>query len=284
MKRKWTLMIAALAVCAAALSGTGCQKLKARDHLNKGVQAYRSANYPAAVEHFKQAVELDPTFNTARLYLATAYMSQWIPGAESPENVQMAKAAKENFSKVLESSPNDAVAIASMASMSYQEAGGIQDSEAKNKKLDEAREWNERLVKADPKNKEAYYSLGVIAWAKWYPVYGKARVDLGMKPEDPGPLKDKKIREELRAKWWDTIQSGIDNLNRALEVDKNYDDAMAYLNLLHRERADLADTPAEAQKDVETADNWLQKALDTRKAKAEAASQTGFGAAAAPAQ
>ncbi|HWR54720.1 MAG TPA: tetratricopeptide repeat protein [Bryobacteraceae bacterium] len=283
MKRKWTLMIAALAVCAAALSGTGCQKLKARDHLNKGVQAYRSANYPAAVEHFKQAVELDPEFNTARLYLATAYMSQWIPGAESPENVQMAKAAKENFSKVLESSPNDPVAIASMASMSYQEAGGIQDIQAKNNKLDEAREWNERLVKTDPKNKEAYYSLGVIAWAKWYPAYGKARADLGMKPEDPGPLKDKKVREELRAKWWDTVQGGIANLEKALEVDKNYDDAMAYLNLLYRERADLADTPEEARKDVDTADSWLQKALDTRKAKAEAASEGGFGAV-APAQ
>ncbi len=281
MKRKWTLMIAALAVCAAALSGTGCQKLKARDHLNKGVQAYRSANYPAAVEHFKQAVELDPAFNTARLYLATAYMSQWIPGAESPENVQMAKAAKENFSKVLESSPNDPVAIASLASMSYQEAGSIQDPVAKNAKLDDSRQWNERLLKADPKNKEAYYSLGVIAWMKWYPVYGKARVDAGMKPEDPGPLKDKKVREELRAKWWDTIQGGISNLEKALEVDKNYDDAMAYLNLLHRERADLADTPEEAKKDVEEADNWLQKALDTRKAKAEAASQqqSGFGAA-----
>lgn len=280
MKRNLTLIIAVLAVCAAALSGTGCQKLKARDHLNKGVQAYRNANYPVAVEHFKQAVELDPTFNTARLYLATAYMSQWIPGAESPENQQMSKAAKENFLKVLESSPNDPVAIASMASMTYQEAGGIQDPAAKTAKLDEAKQWYERLVKADPNNKEAYYSLGVIAWAKWYPALGKARAEMGMKPEDPGPLKDKKVREQLKAQWWDTIQSGIDNLHKAIEIDKNYDDAMAYLNLLHRERADLADNPEDAKKDIEIADNWLQKALDTRKAKAEAASQTGFGAAA----
>ena len=28
----------------------------------------------------------------------------------------------------------------------------------------------------------------------------EARAELGMKPEDPGPLKDKKIREELAAK------------------------------------------------------------------------------------
>ncbi len=36
-------------------------------------------------------------------------------------------------------------------------------------KLDEAAEWYEKLIEVDPKNKEAYYSLGVIAWSKWYP-------------------------------------------------------------------------------------------------------------------
>jgi tetratricopeptide (TPR) repeat protein len=231
------------------------------------------------VEHFKQAVELDPTFHTARLYLATAYMSQWIPGADSPENHQMAKAAKENFAKVLESEPNNTVAIASMASMGFQEAGGIQDMDAKMAKLDEAREWNERLIKADPNNKEAYYSLGVIAWTKWYPAIGKARADLNMKPEDPGPLKDKKVREQLREKWWGTVQTGIENLEKALNIDKNYDDAMAYLNLLHRERADLAESPAEYKKDIDIADKWLQAALDTRKQRAEATSGGGFGTA-----
>jgi tetratricopeptide (TPR) repeat protein len=282
MKRNWILIATALAVFAAALSGTGCQKLRARDQLNRGVQAYRAASYPTAVEHFKQAVELDPTFHTARLYLATAYMSQWIPGADSPENHQMAKAAKENFQKVLDSNPDDnvaSVAIASMASMSFQEAGSIQDMNAKMAKLDEAREWNERLIKVDPNNKEAHYSLGVIAWTKWYPAIGKARADSGMKPEDPGPLKDKKVRDQLREKWWGTIQGGIENLEKSLQIDKNYDDAMAYLNLLHRERADLAETPEEYKKDIDTADKWLQAALDTRKQRAEATSAGGFGAA-----
>src|SRR2546426_3380571 len=78
--------------CVAALAAvsTGCQQLKARDNLNKGVQAYKNAKYPEAVAFFQKAVELDPTFKTTHLYLATAYMSQYIPGAESPENVRMA--------------------------------------------------------------------------------------------------------------------------------------------------------------------------------------------------
>ena len=88
-----------LAVAALAVLGTSCNKLKARDQLNKGVQAFTAAQYPEAVERFKTAVELDPGFSAARLYLATAYMQQYIPGADSPENNKMAMAAFDNFKK-----------------------------------------------------------------------------------------------------------------------------------------------------------------------------------------
>ena len=91
-----------LAVAALAVLGTSCNQLKARDQLNKGVQAFTAAQYPEAVERFKTAVELDPGFSAARLYLATAYMQQYIPGADSPENNKMAVAAFDNFKKVLE--------------------------------------------------------------------------------------------------------------------------------------------------------------------------------------
>jgi phage terminase large subunit len=90
-----------------------------------------------------------------------------------------------------------------------------------------------------------------------------------MKPDAPGPLKDKKAKQELKDKHGAMLDEGIVNLQKALALDKEYDDAMAYLNLLYRERADLADSSAEYQKDVNTADDWITKALDTRKIKAE---------------
>jgi tetratricopeptide (TPR) repeat protein len=249
------------------LFGTGCDKLKSRDRLNKGVQAYRNAKYQEAIDNFKTAIALDPTNPNARLYLATAYMTQWIPGAESPENQQLADEAKREFMVVLQGDPNDKVALASLASLAYNQSGTLQ-GDAKDKKLDEAAEWNRKLIQADPKYKEAYYSLGVIAWSKWYPALGKARADLGMKPEDPGPIKDKKIREELKAKYSGIIEDGIQNLQKALEVDPEYDDSMAYLNLLIRERADLADSPEQYKEQVKIADDWVQKALETKKKKA----------------
>ncbi|MCS7024161.1 MAG: tetratricopeptide repeat protein [Bryobacteraceae bacterium] len=266
--RKGNQIAGLVFVTALAIVNSSCEKLKARDHLNKGVQAYKNAKYAEAVEHFKKSVELDPTFPTARLYLATAYMSQYIPGAESPENLEFHRSAKENFLKVLEQNPSDKIAVASLASLHYSQAQAIPKLEDKLAKLDEARVWYQKLAEVDPENKEAYYSLGVIVWAKWYPALMEARAKLGMKPSDPGPLKDKKVREELKAKYGPMIEEGIKHLEKALQIDKEYDDAMAYMNLLIRERADLAETKEEYNKDIETADNWVQKALETKKIKA----------------
>lgn len=126
-----------------------------------------------------------------------------------------------------------------------------------------------RLISVDPNNKDAYYSLGFIAWSEWYPEYTKARSELGMKTEDPGPIKDKKVRDELRAKFDPEIQEGMKNLQKCLEIDKEYEDAMAYMNLLNREHADLADTKEDYQAQIKVADDWETKALAMIKTKAE---------------
>jgi tetratricopeptide (TPR) repeat protein len=251
-------VVVVLAIAAMTVLATSCNKLKARDQLGQGVQAFKSAQYPQAVERFKTAVQLDPTFPTARLYLATAYMMQYVPGAESPENMQMAGAAQDQFQKVLDQNPNNELAIASIASLYFNE-----------KKLDDAKQWYEKLVTVNPKNKEAYYTLGVIAWTKTFAPRMEARAKLGMKPEDPGPIKDKKVREELVAKNLPIAEEGIKDLQTALQIDPEYDDAMAYMNLLLREKADLEDSPAAYKKDTDQADNWVQKSLETRKIKAE---------------
>jgi tetratricopeptide (TPR) repeat protein len=263
---KSTILVAGIGLL--ILFATGCDKLRSRDALNHGVQAYKGAHYSEAVDYFKSAVQLDPDNTMPRLYLATAYMSQYIPGAESPENLQLAKEAKEEFQKVLEKSPNDTTALASLASLSYQQAQGMPDLDGKLKKLDDAKEWYLKLIAADPQNKEGFYSLAVIDWVKWYAAWTKARNDLGLKPEEPGPLKDKKVKADLQSQYSAVIDDGMKNLQKALDIDPNYDDAMAYMNLLIREKADLDDTPEQYKTDTDTADKWVQKALDTKKMKA----------------
>jgi tetratricopeptide (TPR) repeat protein len=196
-------------------------------------------------------------------------MNQYIPGADSPENVAMAKNALDNFQKVLEADPKNATAVESIASLYYLESQGTTKLEDKLDRLEKARVWYQKLTEVDPTKKEAFYSLGVIAWAKWYPDWNNARTKAGMKPDAPGPLKDKVAREELKAKHGAMLDDALKSLQRALDLDKEYDDAMAYMNLLYRERADLAESSAEYQRDVNLADEYIQKALDTRKIKAE---------------
>jgi hypothetical protein len=54
-------------------------------------------------------------------------------------------------------------------------------------------------------------------------------------------------------------------LQIALAKDPNSSDAMAYMNLLYREKAAIADSLEESQKMVELADEWVGKALDARR-------------------
>src|SRR5215472_2920959 len=88
--------------------------LIAQDWLKQGVEAYKSARYQEAVEAFQKAVELNPNDVTAHLYLATAWMSQYIPGAESPENLGVARKAEDEFNLVLGLEPYNKVALASL--------------------------------------------------------------------------------------------------------------------------------------------------------------------------
>jgi tetratricopeptide (TPR) repeat protein len=254
---------AALLALATLMSGCGSfsNKLMARDNLNRGVRAFTATHYTDAVEYFKKAVDLDPEFPTARLYLATAYMSLYIPGADSPENNQFASSAKDQFDKVLAGNPDSGsrlLATQSIANIYYQK-----------KDWDKAEEWNRKVVALDPSNKEAFYTLGVIPWARFLTADRQARVDMKMKPEDAGPLKDKKIREQLRAEWMPKLDAGIEAEKQALKADPDYENAMAYMNLLIRYRADLLDTPAEYKKEVEIADDWVQKSLSAQKKNAE---------------
>ena len=242
----------------------------AREVLNEGVQAYKSARYAEATAAFEKAVGLNPADVTARLYLATALMSQYVPGAQSAENSEFARRTEAEFQEVLRLDPNDKTALASLASLNYQEAQGMTDPARKSAKLDESKSWYLRVVANDPRDKEAYYSLGVIDWAKWYPAWMQARATLSMKPADPGPLPPSAVKAELKNQYLATIEHGISSLEQALEIDPQYDDAMAYKNLLIRERADLRDTPEEYRRDVDQADQWVQKALLAKQLKAQA--------------
>src|SRR5882724_3025107 len=92
-KNKLRSFVAVGVLAAAVLGMGGCDKLKARDELNRGIQAFKAGQTDAAIENFKNAKALDPNLTMAKLYLGTAYQSSYIPGAPSDENTRMGKQA-----------------------------------------------------------------------------------------------------------------------------------------------------------------------------------------------
>jgi tetratricopeptide (TPR) repeat protein len=256
--------IAAVVALAALVSlAAGCNKLKARDQLNKGVQQYKSAHYDEAIDHFKNAVELDPRLLNARLYLATAYAQQYVPGVDSPDNNRNAELAIEQFQEVLKLQPGNLNSLKGIAALYFQ-----------MKKFDQSKEFQRQVIQNDPNDPEAYYSIAVIDWTQTYVPRMEERAKLGLRPDEP--LKDKKVCAVLRDRNQEKVQEGMQMLEKAIQIRPDYEDAMAYLNLMYRERADYeCEDPDARAADYKTADEWVEKTMATKKAKA--AKQTGPG-------
>jgi tetratricopeptide (TPR) repeat protein len=270
-----TLRLMTLAAVALALfSSVGCDKLKARDQLNKGVKAYKDTHYEDAINHFQQAVSLDPALLVARMYLATAYVSQYIPGVDDPDNIRTATQAIDEYQKVIDANPPRDQKVTS--------AKGIAYLYLNMKKWDDAKKYYRMASELDPNDAEPYYSVGVIDWTACYQPRMEERAKLGLKPDEhlnPKNKDQKKVCDELKEKNGATIQEGIDSLNKAISLREDYDDAMAYMNLMYRERADVeCDDLAAREADLKTADSWVDKAMEAKKAKAaKAAAAQGGG-------
>ncbi len=270
---KTAKLITLAAALLAIFSSVGCDKLRARDQLNKGVEAYKNNHYEQAIDHFQQAVRLDPGLINARMYLATAFVSQYIPGVDSPDNLRTAQQAIDEYQRVIDANPT--------REQKVNAAKGIAYLYLNEKKWDEAKKYYRMASDLDPNDPEPYYSIGVIDWTAAYQPRMEERAKLGMRPEEnlnPKNKDQKKVCEELKAKNAPAIQEGIDSLNKAIQLRPDYDDAMAYLNLMYREKGDVEcdDLSARAE-DLKTADHWVDETLRVKKAKAEKAAQNSAG-------
>ena len=255
--KKSAQILVLVAISLSVLITVGCNKLQARNELNKGVQAFKSNHPEQAVDHFQKATELDPGLLNARLYLATAYATQYTPGADTPDNNQMGQHAIDEYKTVLQQDPKNVNSVKGIAYLYLQ-----------MKKFSDAKDYYRKAINLDPNDPEPYYSVAVIDWTEAYQPRMEERAKIGLKPDQP--LNDKKVCHALLEKNTEPVKDGIDMLQQALKLRPDYDDAMAYLNLLYRERADLdCDDPSARAADLKEADKWVDQTMATKKAKAE---------------
>jgi tetratricopeptide (TPR) repeat protein len=221
------------------------------------VAAYRNAQFQTAIDHFKQAVTYDPSLLNARLYLATAMRQLYIPGGDSPENIKIGKDAIAAFEDVLKQDPSNTNALATIAQTYYE----MRD-------FDKAKEYQRRRLQAEPNNPEPYYWIGVIDWALCQREDGRIRTDLRLNvPNMSGdfPPLPAKVRQELIDKNGNLVDEGTKALQKDLEMKPNDSDAMAYLNLLYRQKADLEADNSAREADLKRANELMEKSITIRK-------------------
>jgi len=259
--------LVALVILVAGVSG--CSKLKARDLLNKGVAAFKNGQYDTAIEDFKQSKDLDPGLMNARLYLATAYASQYIPGAPSEQNVRLGNQAVTEFKDVLGIDANNISAIDGIGSIIFQMAGQPYDP----KKFEESKSYHQKHIELRPNDPEPYYWIGVIDWTLSFRANGEMRADYNknnirkqIKDTDPLPAS---VRAEYTAKYGAMVDEGIADLKKAIEIRSDYDDAMAYLNLLYRRKADMVESADERAALQKQADELIDKVKEIKQRRAE---------------
>jgi len=252
-----------------ALGSAGCSKLKARDMLNKGVQAFKNGQTDQAIEFFKQAKEFDPSLLNAYLYLAASYASQYIPGAPSEDNMKKGEAAIAEYKQVLEIDANNISALEGLGSIYYNMAGQPFDPE----KFEEAKKYQKRRMEITPNEPEPYYWVGVINWAMAFRANGELRTKYNstarkpIKENEPFPPA---VRDEFIKTHGALIEEGVEDLQKAIKLRSDYEDAMAYLNLLYRQKADIVASAEEREQLLDEADRLVDRVKEIKQKKMEA--------------
>jgi hypothetical protein len=227
----------------------------ARESLVQGVEAFKAGHYDEAVRDFQAAVDAEPEWRPARLYLATALSYQVVPNLETPENLATANRALDQFNVILASDPESLDALRQVASI-----------QRNIKRFENAVATERRIIAIDPKDAEAHYTIGVIEWTKVYLFTIATLGDELLQDDGNGNVKLSAAGcGSLVANNAALVDDAIAELTRAVEVRATYDDAMQYLNLAYRQKASLdCGNADERGKDLATANEWVHRAMGAR--------------------
>lgn len=259
---------------------TGCDKIKSKQEIKKGNEFLKAAQYQSALAAYDEALRLDPGETKLHKHIGISYMGMYQPGSKHPKDLEFAQKAIDNLKQYSAAYPEDTKSLEYLVSMylnteRYDDAIAFYQNELlkrnpkdvkamqslarlyfKKGDFDNGVLWLKKQLEIEGNNPEVYYLIGVQAWDRSY----------NFPDLDPA----------LRAK---AVEDGLQALNKAIELKPNYFEAVSYINLLYREKAKMETDPVKKQEYTDTANKYLQQALEMRKAaqdkaKAEAAEAT----------
>jgi tetratricopeptide (TPR) repeat protein len=257
---KKRILIACLLICfVAPCMAQDEAKISAHNEVNDGVQAFRESRYEDAIAHFEQAVALDPDLVLARMYLAATYLQVFEPGVDTPENVIWATKALDQYSEILRSNPTDVESLKGLAYLKLQ-----------LNNFEEARETYAKAIALNPADPELLYAAAVANWSMANRDITAEKAKLDAESDYSLILSDG--CSDVRERSLPVIDSGIAMLNKAVSLRKDYIDAMTYMNMFYRLRAELeCGSKKNFKADIKQSDEWADRAAAARKKQAEAA-------------
>ena len=262
-KRARLLLLAglsALGVCAVIASGlalTARAQSAAQTEMNLAAEAYNHGDFKTAVAHFENAVKLEPSNVNAKLFLAHTLIQEMHAEKQSADGPLGAEAL-QHYTGALAIDTQNTVAMQGLMSLALE-----------RRQFDEARGWVVRLIQLAPGEKGTYYTAAVLDWMSVFPEFQRAKQAAGARPEDYF-VPDASVRADLRNRFLPQIEDGLRNLQTALQIDPNYGDAMAYMNLLLRLKSGMAESAGDSTTLLAQADGWVGKALAAKRRAAQA--------------
>jgi tetratricopeptide (TPR) repeat protein len=284
------LRVTALLLLIAA--SIGCSEVRGRRRVQKANQLFRDGQYQEAVAMFREAEQFVPDFWVLWINLGYTCRQMLIPGAKTAENAVAAQCALDAFQRLQRLKPGDPrgpalyeqtlfetdqyETLARMYTQRIEKNAG--DEEALNgliqvyskwpDHLDDAITWHRKKADLKASDAEAQYAVGVFIWHQLFSKGGGAdkatfdpRPDPNQKTQvkTPPPTSPGEITGPRRIELADL---GIRYLERALEQRSKYHEAMAYLNLLYRQKSYAYwDEPDQWQRCVDKATEWRDKTI-----------------------
>jgi len=268
------------ALCLAALVSlsVGCSAIQERLHLSKGTKLYKAQKYEDAIGEFQKILEYRRDSWHANYMISVSYLALYHPGSLHEKDLEYADKAVASFERLLTlAAPDEATAskvrrfyvnllmqadkldkaIAFFEELLRKDENNpeflseIAQLYAKKNDFPKAAEYYQKRADADPTNKDAWYTIGVICWERSY---------------RQGALISNAERAEV-------IQKGLAAMNKSLAIDPEYTSALAYTNLLFREQAKVLLEAGDAQaagNALLKADEYQKKTLAIMRSKAAA--------------
>jgi tetratricopeptide (TPR) repeat protein len=264
----------AIVLALLVVTSSGCSvinRIRSKNQLNEAARAYREAHFEEAELHSRKALELDPDNKTAPLFIARIVHREFKPGINTPENLGRARAAIDEYKKLLEKDPKNEEAYKAVASL----FGALKEDQ-------QQRAWilqraNDTNADAD-KRSEAYV---VLASKDWHcsneitdlptnktttvdPTNNKATVSF-KKPKDEKDFQNAQM----------CVTRGLEEIEKAISLDANSEAAWSYKTNLLLEAAKLAemdskmDDKAKLDKQREAAQARTDELSKINQAKAE---------------